>query len=91
MGIYQALLKHHHPERRVFATIIALRTGSQASHEQTPEEREWLLADCLETAETIRNKDWDGVLPVLNEHCPDCDYRPHCERFWKRNRTRSDW
>ena len=84
MSIYQSLLKHHHPEQRVFATIIALRTGSQASHEQTDEEREWLLADCLETAETLRNKDWDGILPVVNEHCPDCDYLPHCERYWKR-------
>jgi putative RecB family exonuclease len=84
MSIYQSLLKHHHEDRRVFATIIALRTGSQASHEQTEDEREWLLADCLETAETIRNKDWDSVLPVLNDHCPDCDYLPHCERYWRR-------
>ncbi|WP_395088866.1 RecB family exonuclease [Armatimonas sp.] len=85
MSIYQALLKHHHQDRRVFATIIALRTGSQASHEQTEDEREWLLADCLETAETLKNKDWDSVLPVLNDHCPDCDYRPHCERYWRQH------
>ena len=86
MSIYQALLKHHHPGRRVFATIIALRTGSQASHEQTEAEREWLLADCLETAETLKNNDWESVLPVLNDHCPDCDYRPHCERYWRQRR-----
>ena len=85
MSIYQALLKHHHQERRVFATIIALRTGSQASHEQTEDEREWLLADCLETAETLKNKDWESVLPVLNDHCPDCDYLPHCKRYWRQH------
>ena len=85
MSIYQALLKHHHQDRRVFATIIALRTGSQASHEQTEDEREWLLADCLETAETLKNKDWESVLPVLNDHCPDCDYLPHCKRYWRQH------
>lgn len=84
MGIYQTLVKYHHPDRRVFATIVALRTGASASHEQTDDEREWLTADCLETAETLKNKDWESVLPVLNDHCPDCDYLPHCERYWKR-------
>lgn len=88
MGIYQALLKHHHPDRRVFATIVALRTGASASHEQTDDERAWLTADCLETAETIKNKDWEAILPVVNDHCPDCDYLPHCERYWRRQRLR---
>lgn len=85
MNIYQVLVKHHHPERRVFATIVALRTGASASHEQTDEERAWLLADCLETAELLKNKDWESVLPVVNDHCPYCDYQPYCERYWKRH------
>jgi ATP-dependent helicase/DNAse subunit B len=83
LQIYQLLLKRKYPERRVFATLVALRTGSQASHELSDPEQEHLAAECLETGEAIRNKDWENVLPVINEHCPYCDFLPHCTRFWK--------
>ena len=83
MNVYQALVKHAYPDRDVKATIVALRTGASASHSLTDEECTELLAECLDTGEYLLRKDWDGVLPVLNEHCPDCDYRPHCERYWK--------
>ena len=85
LNIYQALLKHKMPDRRVFATLVALRTGALASHELTDEERAHLLADCAETGETLRTKDWEGTLPVLNDHCPYCDFLPHCTRWWKKN------
>jgi putative RecB family exonuclease len=84
MGIYQALLKHLFPERRVQATLVALRTGAAATHEQTNTEREILLSECLETGEKLLQKNWETVLPVLNDHCDDCDFRPHCDRHWKR-------
>jgi RecB family exonuclease len=84
MGIYQVLLKHRFPERRVFATLTALRTGASASHEQTPAEREALALECLETGERLRTRDWSQVLPVVNPHCDHCDFRPHCERHWRR-------
>lgn len=83
MSVYQALVKHAYPDRDVKATIVALRTGASASHALTDDERTDLLAECLDTGEYLLRKDWDGVLPVLNDHCPDCDYRPHCERYWK--------
>ena len=86
LNIYQTLLKAKMPDRRVFATLVALRTGAQASHEQTEDARTELLAECTETGETLRNKDWEGVLPVLNEHCPYCDFLPHCTRWWKKNK-----
>jgi ATP-dependent helicase/DNAse subunit B len=84
MNIYQLLLKHKMPDRRVFATIIALRTGMKASHEQTEAEREALQAVCLEDGETLRTKDWENVLPVVNPHCPYCDFLPHCTKFWRK-------
>lgn len=86
LGIYQLLLKDKYPDRRIFATLVALRTGRSASHEQTLEEREQLRAACLETGEEIRTKDWEQVLPVVNDHCPFCDFLPHCTRFWNRQR-----
>jgi putative RecB family exonuclease len=85
MRVYQTLLTHLHPDRRVYATIYALRTGASASHEQTTEEREWLTADCLETAEIIKHRDWEAVLPTPIDACEDCDYLPHCTRWWKRH------
>lgn len=88
MTTYQAILKHLHPARRVFATIVALRTGASASYELGDEERAAFLAEATEQGETIRTKDWENVLPVLNDHCPYCDFLPHCERFWARERRR---
>jgi putative RecB family exonuclease len=86
MRIYQLLLKNLHPERTVRATIVALRTGDFATHEQTREEAEFLQADCQETAQTIQNKDWESVLPEPCDHCAYCDFLPYCEKFWKRRR-----
>lgn len=88
MNTYQAVLKRKHPERRVFATIVALRSGTSASHEMGDDERESFLAEVTETGETIRTKDWENVLPVVNDHCPYCDFLPHCEKFWARQKRR---
>lgn len=88
LQIYQLLLKRKYPDRRVFASLIALRTGSRASHELSIPEQEHLAAECLETGEAIRNRDWENTLPVLNEHCPYCDFLPHCTRFWKQQARR---
>lgn len=86
LGIYQLLLKRQMPDRRVFATLIALRTGAQASAELDDAARADLAAACLDTGETLRTKDWENVLPVVNDHCPHCDFLPHCERFWRKQK-----
>jgi RecB family exonuclease len=83
LGIYQVLLKHQFPDRRVFATLHALRSGASASYELDPAERQELADSCLAWADEIRAKDWEDVLPVVNDHCPDCDFLPHCARFWR--------
>jgi RecB family exonuclease len=84
MNLYQLLLKNLHPERRVFATIVALRSGDTASHEQTAEEARELKAFCTDLGETIRNKDWESVTPTPCDHCDYCDFLPYCQKFWKR-------
>ena len=71
--------------RRVFATLVALRTGASASAELDDEALAALAAECLETGETIRNRDWEHVLPVVCDHCPHCDFLPHCTQYWRDN------
>jgi putative RecB family exonuclease len=88
LGIYQLLVKHKMPERRVFATLVALRTGARASAELDGAERAELLALCLEAGEEIRTRDWESALPIPNDHCPHCDFLPHCARFWRREARR---
>lgn len=83
LGIYQLLLKTLHPDRRVFATLTALRTGASASHEQSPEERDALLAECVAIGEILRDRDWESVFPEPCDHCPHCDFLPHCQRYWR--------
>jgi RecB family exonuclease len=83
LGIYQLLLKQKYPDRRVLATLVALRSGASASYEMSDAERQALLEECLETGETLRTRDWESVLPVVNDHCPHCDFLPHCTRFWE--------
>lgn len=84
LSVYQLLVKHKMPDRRVFATLVALRTGARASAELGDTEHEELAATCLEAGDEIRTKDWENVLPVVNDHCPYCDFLPHCSRFWRK-------
>ena len=84
LSIYQILVKHQMPDRRVFATLVALRTGARASAELDDTERAEIAAACQETGEEIRSRDWESVLPVVNDHCPYCDFQPHCTRFWRK-------
>jgi RecB family exonuclease len=83
LGIYQVLLKYRFPDRRVFATLHALRSGASASYELDETERQELANSCLVWADEIRAKDWEAVLPVVNDHCPACDFLPHCAKYWR--------
>ena len=84
LSIYQLLVKNKMPDRRVFSTLVALRTGARASSESSEQERAELAAYCLTLGEAIRTKDWESVQPVQNDHCPYCDFLPHCTRFWRK-------
>jgi len=70
MSVYQLLLKHLHPDRRVFATLVALRTGARASWELLEDARTELAAECLKIGETLRTKDWEQVLPSPTTTAP---------------------
>ena len=85
MSVYQLLAKRNSPDRRVFATIHALRGGVTASASYTDEEMLELEEDLRGVGITILEKDFEAVRPVpLPRVCPSCDFLPLCTRAWKR-------
>jgi RecB family exonuclease len=80
MGVYQILLRARHPGQAVRATIIALRTGSQASASLSDDEAEALQADLDLLAAEILNRDWDDVEPIPKPLCAACDFLPLCRK-----------
>ena len=85
MSIYQLLAKRNWPERRVFATIHALRGGVTASASFTDEEMAALEENISGIGTLILEKDFEAVRPIpLPDVCPDCDFLPLCTRAWKR-------
>ncbi len=89
MCCYQLLLKHHYPDRRVIATIVALRTGEFASASLTDEELREFRDDIRILGEEIFGRDFEYLQPRRIAHCDDCDFLPLCERIW-RQQTQSD-
>jgi putative RecB family exonuclease len=85
MSIYQLIVKRLYPDRRVFATIIALRSGMSASAELSDTELSTWEGDIVEIGREILEKDWDAVRPVLlPDICPTCDFLSRCTRYWDR-------
>jgi len=85
MSVYQLLAKRTNPERRVYATIHALRGGVTASAAFTDDEMLVLEEDLRGIGITILEKDFEAVRPVpLPRVCPGCDFLPLCTRAWKR-------
>jgi hypothetical protein len=85
MSVYQLLAKRNWPDRRVFATIHALRGGVTASASYADDElaelEERLRGIGLEILET----DFEVVRPIpLPDVCPGCDFLPLCTRYWQR-------
>ena len=79
MSVYQLLAKRNWPERRVFATIHALRGGVTASASFTDEEMAMLEEELSGIGTIILEKDFEAVRPIPRPYvCPDCDFLPLC-------------
>jgi putative RecB family exonuclease len=84
MSIYQLIVKRLYPDRRVFATITALRSGVSASAELSDEELAVWEDDLIGIGKEIIEKDWDAVRPIqLPDICPDCDFLSRCSKYWE--------
>ncbi len=83
MCCYQLLLKHHYPDRRVMATIVALQTGEYASASLTDEELQEFRQDIRLLGEEIIGRDFEYLQPRRIPHCDECDFLPLCQRIWR--------
>ena len=87
MCVYQLIVKRVYPERRVMATIHALRSGETATVELSDEQLARWEDEIRQTGREIIETDWEAVRPVyLADVCPDCDFLSLCERYWARQR-----
>jgi putative RecB family exonuclease len=85
MSVYQLLLKRNNPERRVFATIHALRGGVTASASFSDEELAQWQEELHGLGLLILETDFEAAQPVpLPDVCPDCDFLKLCRRTWQR-------
>jgi RecB family exonuclease len=80
MSIYQLLIRRKYPDRPVFATIYALRTGAQASAELNDAEIDQLQADIQKLGEEIlsyTDSYWE-LRPSPKKICNGCDFLKLC-------------
>ncbi len=89
MCCYQLILKRLHPDARVFATIYCLRSGNQASAELSEEALDQFERDIRQIGAEILDRDFSQAEPVRKDICPECEFLPVCERFW-RNKARRE-
>lgn len=81
MSCYQLLLSRQFPGRPIRATIIALRSGVQASASLSADELAHferdieLLGDEIVTSDDLYDRE-----PVYKEMCSECDFLPLCKR-----------
>lgn len=80
MGTYALLVRKVYPDRRITASIHALRTGKSATVEFDPETIETFEMDLLELSRTILGTEWDEKAPVPKTLCRSCDFLPLCSR-----------
>ena len=82
MAIYQLLLSKEYPGRKVCATIIALRSGMQATTSLSPEDLKEFEADVYKLGcEMVTSpEELFERTPVLKNMCADCDFLALCKK-----------
>lgn len=75
---YQLLLRHHYPNRPILATIVALRTGAQATTFLTPTEVQEMEEIVRLLGEEILDRDFENLVPQFKPLCRVCEFLPLC-------------
>ncbi len=80
MCCYQLLLRRQFPDRRVVASIIALRTGAKAVASLADEAMAEFEQDIQMLGEEVLNRDFANHEPTPKPLCADCDFLPLCRK-----------
>ena len=80
MSIYQLMLARANPGRPVRATILALRTGEQASASMGPDELDSFEQDIRNLGEAILSENYLERIPAFKPLCTKCDFTALCRR-----------
>ena len=83
MSCYQLILGKSYPGVPVRATIYSLRSGSRATAELKGTDLVTFEQDLLALGERILDTNYSALDPAPVPACPDCDFLPRCERFWR--------
>ncbi|MBX3119400.1 MAG: PD-(D/E)XK nuclease family protein [Fimbriimonadaceae bacterium] len=78
MNCYQLMLRKMYPGRRVFGTILALRTGDTASYALPDEDVEPLTRDMQIIGDEILTTEFYELEPKVLDICPECDFLELC-------------
>lgn len=78
MGCYQLLVRRKYPDRKVVATIFALRSGEEATALMTDEELDQFERDLVILGTLILDEDYFDAVPKLKSICAGCDFQPLC-------------
>ncbi len=80
MGCYQLIVRKQFPDRPVRATIVALRTGAQATWAMPSSDLQEFELGIVELGREILRTDFAELVPRWISLCPECDFLPICER-----------
>lgn len=80
MSCYQVLLRNQYPDRQIKATIVAIRSGIEASYSMPLDEMEEFVFDLKELGHRIMCHDYYELVPVAKGLCPQCDFLRICRK-----------
>lgn len=80
MSCYQLLLRELYPDRRIMASIQALRTGNKASYSMGPDELRAFEDDIRFIGEQILAHDYENLTPIYKSLCSSCDFLTLCRK-----------
>jgi putative RecB family exonuclease len=80
MACYQLMVKGLYPDRRVVATIHALRDGKMASASMSDNDMGQFRTDIFELGRQILATTMDDHVPKFKELCQHCDFLALCRK-----------
>ncbi len=78
--VYQLLVKKHHPDRKVCASIIAVRSGEKGTFSLSESELSLLEKDLKSICDEILTRDYETIIPKVKNLCPKCDFLKLCRK-----------